>query len=242
MSTFLIIRIVLVGTEGEVNLGMIARIAENFCADELYLVSPQVSMSEEALQYSVKASKTLRESIVVDSLEAALKDVDVSFCSTAIKRKDDLLRKTLELNEAIQILGKIYPRKAAFVFGRESTGLKREELAQCDYRFTIEACPKYPTLNLANSVAITMYEVYHSLVNEDLHERVDGSKYMMQRARLIETLEYLSSQVFRDKYRVESSRLLAMKLADPRYIDDMEIGLLLTLMSRLKGRLERCSQ
>jgi len=238
----MMIRIVLVGTEGEANLGMIARIADNFCADELYLVSPQVTIGEEALQYAVKSSKTLERSVTVDSLEAALNNADVSFCSTAIRRKDDLLRKTLELSEVIQILEKLNPRKVAFVFGRESTGLKREELAQCDYRFTIETCPRYPTLNLANSVAITMYEVYHSRVGRNLRGRVNRNRFMEQRTRLIDIIEYLSSKVFRDKHRVESSRLLAMKLADPRYIDDMEMGLLLTLMSRLKGRLERCSQ
>ncbi|MCE4614497.1 MAG: RNA methyltransferase [Desulfurococcales archaeon] len=235
------IRIVLIGTEGEINLGMIARIAGNFCINELYLVSPQADIGNEAVRYSVRAADILKRSVIVDSLERALDGVDVSFCSTAIKRGGDFLRKTIELNSVIQIVEKLIPSKVAFVFGRESTGLTRGELARCDYRFTIETCPSYPTLNLANSVAITMYEIYRNITRKPLHEGLSGNKFIEQRNRLITVFEHLSSQVFRDEYRVKNSKLLAMKLADPRFLDDVEIGLLLTLMSRLKGRLERCS-
>ncbi|MEB3786927.1 MAG: rRNA methyltransferase, partial [Desulfurococcales archaeon] len=66
------IRVILVGTEGEANLGMVARLIDNFCADELYLVKPRVEVGEEALRYAVKAVDTLENAVVVESLEEAL--------------------------------------------------------------------------------------------------------------------------------------------------------------------------
>jgi tRNA C32,U32 (ribose-2'-O)-methylase TrmJ len=142
----------------------------------------------------------------------------------------------------VGILKKLPTGKTAFVFGRESTGLTREELARCDYRFTIDTCPSYPTLNLANSVAITMYKIYSEISRNPLALRSNESKFIEQRNRFIKVIESLAAEVFSDRHRVENSRLLAMKIADPRFMDDSELGLFLTLMSRLKGRLERCSR
>ncbi|MEM4224812.1 MAG: TrmH family RNA methyltransferase, partial [Desulfurococcaceae archaeon] len=44
------VRVVLVGVEGAVNLGVIARTCVNFGVKELYLVNPVASI-EEALRY-----------------------------------------------------------------------------------------------------------------------------------------------------------------------------------------------
>ena len=231
------IRVILVGTEGEANLGMVARLIDNFCADELYLVKPRVEVGEEALRYAVKAVDTLENAVVVESLEEALEGTDLSFCSTAIRREGDVLRETLELEDVVEILSKTNASKVGLVFGRESTGLTRSELALCDYRFTILTCDKYPTLNIANSVGITLYEVSKSRLSNI--PRGTGVN-LGQRRILVELLSELASHVFRDDHRMKDARIAAAKLGDPRFLSDHEVAILLTLVSRVKGLVERC--
>jgi len=46
------------------------------------------------------------------------------------------------------------------VFGRESTGLTREELAKLDFLVSIPANPEYPVLNVSQAVAIFLWEIW----------------------------------------------------------------------------------
>jgi tRNA/rRNA methyltransferase len=47
----------------------------------------------------------------------------------------------------------------ALVFGTESSGLTNEEVSRCHYLIHIPADPEYPALNLAQSVAVCLYEL-----------------------------------------------------------------------------------
>jgi tRNA/rRNA methyltransferase len=49
--------------------------------------------------------------------------------------------------------------KTALVFGPEASGLSNEEIAMCHFLIHLEADPNYPTLNLAQAVAICLYEL-----------------------------------------------------------------------------------
>jgi hypothetical protein len=54
------------------------------------------------------------------------------------------------------------PDQAAFVFGPESSGLSREEIALCGRRARIPAHPAQPSLNLSHAAMIAAYEVYRA--------------------------------------------------------------------------------
>jgi len=153
------VRVVLVGIEGAVNLGVIARTCVNFKVSELYLVKPVASV-EEALRYSAGGREFLSKSIIVDSLDEALKGVDVVVATSAKGYSEgDPLRQALSIEEFVE---KVLPRvnKIALVFGRESTGLTREELARADFLVSIPANPEYPVLNISQSVAIFLWEIW----------------------------------------------------------------------------------
>ncbi|MET1101686.1 MAG: TrmH family RNA methyltransferase [Pyrodictiaceae archaeon] len=154
------IRLVIVGIEGNVNLGFIARLAMNFSVDEVYLVSPKASpYSDEAQRYAARAKEVLKRLIIVEKLEDALKDVELSVCTTAkTGYKTDVLRNVMSLEDALQLI--LSYRSISIVFGRESVGLTREELSKCDIIITIPANPEYPTLNLSHAVAIVLYRLW----------------------------------------------------------------------------------
>ena len=153
------LRIVLVGIEGPVNLGVIARTCVNFNVKELYLVKPIASI-EEALRYAAHGKDLLHNSIVVDKLEDALRDVDISAATSALGYSEkDLLRQAVSIEDFINKTAR-GARRIALIFGRESTGLTREELLKADYLVTIPANPEYPILNVSQSIAIFLWEFW----------------------------------------------------------------------------------
>lgn len=171
------VRLVLVGTEGEVNLGFIARLAANFGVDEFYLVSPRVSPgSEEARRFAAHGAYMLDRARVLDSLDEALKGVDVAACTSAkTGQRSDVLRHAVAAREFAERLAPRY-RSLAVVFGRESVGLTREELSKCHVLVHVPANPEYPVLNLSHAVAIVLYELWISLSGRrELHERADAA-------------------------------------------------------------------
>ena len=229
------IRLVLVGTEGEVNLGMIARLAENFDVEEFYLVKPQADI-EAAKEYAVHASHRLDNVEIVDTLDEALKDTATSVCTTAIKSKGrDLLRTTTPLRKLPMRLERVEGR-IAIVFGRESVGLTRNELSKCDLRVTIETSEKYRTMNLACSVAITLYVLYNTLKNGKKHPKqmdMDNEK----RRLALSYAEKITENVFRDEQRRTNMSLLFKKILAPGFLEEPEASLLLTFLSRVYSRL-----
>lgn len=153
------VRVVLVGIEGPVNLGVIARTCVNFGVRELYLVNP-IAKVEEALRYSARGRELLLKSIVVGDLEKALSGVDISVATSAIGYSEgDVLRQAISIGEFVDV---VVPRanKIALIFGRESTGLTRDELAKADFLVTIPADPEYPVLNVSQAVAIFLWEIW----------------------------------------------------------------------------------
>ncbi len=156
-----IIRIVLVGTEGEINLGFIARLAANFLVDEIYLVSPLVDpFSPEVRRFAAHGEYMVEHFKVVNSLDDALQGVELSACTSAkVGQRSDVLRHPVTVREFVE---RIAPRygSIAIVFGRESVGLTREELSKCHLLIHIPANPDYPVLNLSHAVSIVLYELW----------------------------------------------------------------------------------
>lgn len=153
------VRVVLVGIEGPVNLGVIARTCVNFGVDELYIVNPVASV-EESLKYSAGGRDLLSRAIIVDSLDKALEGVELSVATSAVgHREGDMLRQAMPIEDFVKVIA---PRTnyMALIFGRESTGLTREEIARADILVTIPGNPEYPVLNVSQAVAIFLWELW----------------------------------------------------------------------------------
>ncbi|PMP59961.1 MAG: rRNA methylase [Caldisphaera sp.] len=153
-----LLRLVIVGIEGSVNLGYLLRLAENFDVDEIYLVSPTAS-AYEASKWAVKASNEIYNLIIVDSIEKALEGVDLSICTSDESSAKDVLRIPITPKKASELAEKVSNR-VALVLGRESVGLTRDELKKCDLLCTIPSSHKYKALNVSNAGAIMLYELY----------------------------------------------------------------------------------
>lgn len=154
------VRVVLVGVEGSVNLGLVARTCVNFGVDELYLVSPIASI-DEAFLYAARAREYLARARIVDSIDEAIAGSDLVVATTGKGySRGDYVRQAIDLRSFVNLLKELGLGLVTVLFGRESTGLTRGELLKADYLVTIPANPDYPILNLSQAVAIVLYELW----------------------------------------------------------------------------------
>ena len=228
------LRLVLVGVEGAVNLGMIARLAENFGVDELYLVSPVASI-EEAREYAARAAHRLDSAVVVDSLAEALRGSSISICTSSLASDTDILRTPVYPWEAAR-LAAAYPGTVSLVMGRESVGLTRDEISMCSLLSTIPASPSYQALNLSNATAIYLYEIYRARLGAPRREGADP-----RLAALIEAYaRALAGAVITDERRARDVATALRRVASRLGLHRREAEHLLYLLSRACRRIEGC--
>ncbi|SHJ58442.1 tRNA/rRNA methyltransferase [Malonomonas rubra DSM 5091] len=151
--------IVLVEPQGPRNIGSVCRAMLNFGMVELRLVNPQTDhLLHEARQMAVKATTVLEEAVIFTRLEDALADCALSIGTT--RRFGRYREDMLHPDEAAKLLLPVTAEaKVALVFGREDKGLHTAELDLCQRFVTIPTSDRLPSMNLAQSVALCLYEI-----------------------------------------------------------------------------------
>lgn len=154
------VRIVLVEPAGALNVGSVARVMKNMGLGHLVLVNPQCDrFSDDARKMAVHAIDVLEAAEEVLTLPEALRGCQRAIATTAQVRSLELplespraaLPWLLEPDAAVH---------SALIFGREDRGLSNEELNYAQRCISIPAHPGYPSLNLAQAVAVCCYELY----------------------------------------------------------------------------------
>jgi len=148
------LRIVLVGTQGALNLGSVARVMQNMGLDRLCLVNPQCSPQDpEAIKMAVHSREILDNAQIYPDLPAALEGCQA--VAGTCGRLDKAI-PTIPPREGLAYLHRV--TESALVFGAEDRGLSNRELQYCQRVIEIPTVPPYPSLNLAQAVAICCYE------------------------------------------------------------------------------------
>lgn len=163
------VRIILVETAGAFNLGSVARVMKNMGLSHLVLVNPQCDRASEAAQHmAVHAKDILANAEIVADLPTALAGCSRAIATTSEPRS---LNTPLEpLRTTLPWLGAI-DQPSALIFGREDRGLSNVELSYAQRFVAIPSHGDYPSLNLAQAVAICCYELYQLNLNpKDLPE------------------------------------------------------------------------
>jgi tRNA/rRNA methyltransferase len=184
-------RIILVEPAGALNVGSIARIMKNMGLEQLVLVNPQCDpRSEEAKKMAVHGIDILENALVVESLPTALQGCQRAIATTARSRS---LPTNLEsprvalpwlLAENIQ---------SALIFGREDRGLSNQELNYAQRYVYIPANPAYPSLNLAQAVAVCTYEIYQAWLEKDLDRNL--TCVSLQKEKKLDKQNFLPASV-----------------------------------------------
>jgi tRNA/rRNA methyltransferase len=154
-------RIVLVRPEVAGNLGATARVMRNLGLTDLVLVAPVADPADrEARRMSTHGEGTLERARVVADLSTAVADCTL-VAATSAQVGGPVRRQSAGTPREIlpRLLAALDPGPVALLFGPEPRGLSNAEIARCHYLVHVPTDPAYPALNLAQAVAICLYEL-----------------------------------------------------------------------------------
>jgi tRNA/rRNA methyltransferase len=129
---------------------------------ELVLVAPIADPADpQARQMSTHGEPVLQEARIVGDLGEALADCGL-VAGTSARTGGLLRRQTVGTPDEIALLlvqELQIQRPVALVFGAEPSGLDNEAVTRCHHLIRIPTDADYPALNLAQAVAICLYEL-----------------------------------------------------------------------------------
>jgi len=221
------VTVTLVGSEFPINVGYAARLVKNFGVRKLYLVEPNFDRRVASV-YASHGAGVLQdaEEIDFDTLRGRHDLLIGTTAVTAIRRANvDRLGVTPE-----EVAGYVSSsRSTSLVFGRDTTGLRNDELAKCDLVTSIGTGTGYKTLNVSHSIGILLYVLSRSAVERrrlpNLGERDAFAAYAYELA--------LASGM--QRHRAERLRKLAKRMTLRSQLDGRELGLLVSLMRKATG-------
>lgn len=156
------VRIVLVEPTHPGNIGAVARAMKTMGLSDLTLVNPLTFPHVQANQRSAGAEDVLNNARVVTELDQALQDCTL-IAGTSVRDREvawpTVDPRRLPEKAHQHFLENVPNARIAILFGRESSGLKNDELDRCQLQIRIEANPEYSSLNLASAVQIVAYEM-----------------------------------------------------------------------------------
>ena len=157
------ITVVLVSPRNPLNIGAVARAMANFGFSRLAVVAPYEEHWREA-KSAVGAEDLLQQAQVFSSLREAIAGCHLVLgTGTLTYRKAEQPVVALpdlapEIATALSPSAPA-PQNIALVFGQEKHGLTRDDLSWCHRLIEIPTDPAQPSMNLAQAVAVCLYEL-----------------------------------------------------------------------------------
>ena len=150
--------VVLVATRNPLNIGAVARVMSNFGFNHLRVVNPYPVAFRDA-RSAVGASALLAHAQEFKNLPDALADCSLVIGTTSVGPR--AVPQTVHgLENAARIIRKrLAANRVALLFGSEKVGLSNEDLSHCDFLLRIPTREQHRSLNLAQAVAISLYEL-----------------------------------------------------------------------------------
>ena len=157
------VRFVLVEPSHCGNIGAAARAIRTMGFCGLSVVAPRDSSyraSGEAVALAANAVQILQDSRSHPDLIDALEGVSLAFAMTGHAREFGPPHQRLR-EAALQAAGWLQQGSGpvAFVFGTERSGLTNRDVLRCHYSCAIPADARFDSLNLAQAVQVTAYEM-----------------------------------------------------------------------------------
>lgn len=154
--------VVLVEPRHPGNIGATARAMKTMGLSRLRLVAPAQFPHAEASARASGATDVLAAAEVYPDLGAALADMEWVAGTTARSREISIPVRTPDQAARELVEQETAGYRVALVFGRESHGLRNDELDRCNRLVHIPTAPDYSSLNLAQAVQILVYEAHRA--------------------------------------------------------------------------------
>ncbi|GMT42529.1 MAG: tRNA (cytidine/uridine-2'-O-)-methyltransferase TrmJ [bacterium] len=165
------IGIILDRTRHAANIGSVCRVMKNLGYKNLHIVSPTMLGHLSSIMMIQGAEDLLENSKIHDSLEDAVSSYHVVFATSRRMKQDT----ALELREgAKQIADMAKHNRVAILFGSEKYGLKRKDVDRCGGIIRLPVVREFPSVNLAQSVAMVCMELKLRIMEEFHSETTSG--------------------------------------------------------------------
>ncbi len=149
--------LILVRTQGPVNLGMVARLCGNLAIDDLRLVAPLCEVdSPEARMFSTHSRDFMLAAPRFATLAEAVADCGL-VVGTSARLRDPLAGLPMLPEDLPGVLRDRPAKRWAIVFGNEADGLSDEEMRCCQAFVRLRTFGANYSYNLSHAVAITLY-------------------------------------------------------------------------------------
>ncbi len=228
------LRIVLVEPREAGNVGAVARAMKNFGFEELWIVGNHPPLEPLAGWWASGAEDVVAHARFAPALFHAIGDVQMTIATTSNRGRTtpadltpfDVARLAAE------------EESLALVFGREDSGLTREELVQCQRTASIPTNPAFPVMNLAQAVGVFCFAISSARAaageGARRHTRADA----VTLARLHERIEALLLEVgFLQQNNPDRIYDDLRAVAGRADLDEREVTILLGIVRQIEWKL-----
>src|SRR4029077_4295296 len=158
----------------------------NFGALHLRVVTPYEKAFREAVS-AVGAAPLLAEAEEYDSVAEATRDCGLVVGTTAIGHRE-VQHELCPLEEAAKKVRKtLASSRVAVLFGSEKTGLSNHDLSHCHFLLRIPTREEHRSVNLAQAVAIVVYEISRGAVAAKAKSKLPSAAADMESVNRVAT-------------------------------------------------------
>jgi len=235
MSTFCV---VLVHPRDPNNIGACARAMGNFGLSDLRIVRPYMPVWRDAVS-AVGVNDIMQNAQLFDSLDAALADTHFSLASTALRNRV-IKQEIITLPRLNARLKTVREGLTALVFGNEKSGLSGDDIARCDAVLNIPTTAKQPSINLAQAVILTCYELAQGSAFKPLRTASDNftAPTDAQKEIVVGAVDALFEKIdFKTDFSSDQRKTLLRHILARTGIDRWQLFFLKTLVEKITQKL-----
>lgn len=204
--------IILSRTQMAENIGAAARVMANFGLETLRLVAPRDGwINTQAWPMAAGGDYILEKAELYHDLPSAMHDVTEAWAVTARKRELNL--PVCSAREAAEGAASSFSSEGnlALIFGNERNGLDNHEVSLCQKIVTVPVNPKYPSLNIAQAVAVLAYEMFVSCNNRDTEAPESLEENIATQHEVALMVEQLHEALLEKSHYHEPNKIAKMK-------------------------------
>jgi len=210
------------------NVGAAARAIKTMGFCHLRLIDPCNHLGDEAMMLAHGSHDILQSARLFDDFEAATADLNLVVCTTAKGRT-----AKHDYHSSRDLLGLLHNKKdqlgkVGILFGTEESGLPNELILKSDMAMSIPMAGSYPSLNLAQAVMITAYEL------SQLNQLEKPGEALSKSGEGWSTLKQQTLQLLQKAGIEEGTPLFHRILERLATVDANDIPLFLSILSRLQ--------
>lgn len=232
------LRIVLVSPREAGNVGAVARAMKNFGLSELWIVGEHPELLPVSGWWASGADDVLAGARFAPALLDAVGDAQFTVATTSMRGRTSPVTFTPR-TLAAKVASLPQDQVVALVFGREDSGLTREELMLCQHTAAIPTNDRFPTMNLAQSLCVFAYELSQIAPAPLERSRANAAdiERLHQRAReLLLEVGFLNEN---NPDRIYDGLRALMARADP---DEREVTIALGIIRQIEWKVRSSSR